>query len=95
MGAVQGAVPVRPPCSFRDASDRKHPDRDDGAERYQAADRPADGVSGLILARIAHRVGSQHCRSPVHGLAPTGLPGKTILQNRTRSAPAETKTTIG
>jgi hypothetical protein len=38
-------------------SNPEHPDRDDGAQHRQAADGPAGGVKGLIVAGAEHLVG--------------------------------------
>ena len=37
-------------------SDRKHPDRDDGAERGQARDGPAGGIGGFVLMPVVRRL---------------------------------------
>src|SRR5216117_4032901 len=54
--------------------DRKHPDREDGAQRYQAADRPSGCVEDFVVAGAAHRVGFRGHRAPQHGTAPESLP---------------------
>src|SRR5580693_9357018 len=46
-------------------SDRKHPDRDDGAERGQAGDGPAGRVGGVVLGACMRHLGSHHRVAPV------------------------------
>jgi hypothetical protein len=45
------------PSVSRHALDRKHPDREDGAQRCQAADSPSGCVGDFVVAGAAHRVG--------------------------------------
>src|SRR6516164_3085756 len=54
----------------REASDCKHPDRNDGADRRKTADGPAGGISGFVFGCCAHLFGPQHRISPVHDLSP-------------------------
>src|SRR5437016_13251719 len=56
------------------ALDRKHPDREDGAQRYQTADSPSGCVGDFVVAGAAHRVGFRGHRAPLHGTAPESLP---------------------
>jgi hypothetical protein len=35
---------------------------------------------------VARRVGTSHCRSPVHGLPQESLPGRTTLESRNGDA---------
>ena len=54
-------------------SNRKQPDRDDGAERGEAADGPAGGIGLLLLARDGWRFDANHLGSPIHGRSPKAL----------------------
>src|SRR6478736_3576430 len=52
------------------ASDSEHPDRNDGAQRYDPAQGPAGCVEDVVVGGAAHRVGFRGCGSPVHGASP-------------------------
>src|SRR5262245_18657888 len=68
--AGEGMRDRKPRC---DSSDRKDPDRDDGAERRKAGDGPAGGVTQLILIRAWRWLHVQPVCLPVHGRAPTDV----------------------
>jgi hypothetical protein len=52
--------------AFDWTSNPEHPDRDDRADRRQAADGPAGRVNRFVVTRAAHHFGSCRCCSPVH-----------------------------